>query len=55
MEAAATHLRDYLDGLTVERGLSHNTLAAYDSDLRQFIDFLDEMGIADLRIAMLRT
>ncbi|MBI5834561.1 MAG: site-specific tyrosine recombinase XerD [Armatimonadetes bacterium] len=55
MEAAATHLRDYLDGLTVERGLSHNTLAAYDSDLRQFLDFLAEMGLEDLAQVDLET
>ena len=32
---------EYLVSLRVERGLSKNTLAAYERDLRQYLDFLD--------------
>ena len=38
----------YLDHLTVERGLSTNTLAAYRRDLARYLDFLAEEGIEDL-------
>ena len=35
----------YLDHLTVERGLSANTLAAYRRDLRRYVDFCAMRGI----------
>lgn len=35
----------FLNYMTVERGVSPNTQAAYRSDLRQFLDFLDECRI----------
>lgn len=34
----------FLDHLTVERGLSRNTLLAYRRDLQRYIDFLDVSG-----------
>lgn len=34
----------YLDHLTVERGLSANTLAAYGRDLRRYLAFLESTG-----------
>jgi integrase/recombinase XerD len=37
----------YLDHLTVERGLSANTLGAYRRDLRRYVDFLTQAGITD--------
>lgn len=37
----------FLDHLRVERGLAHNTLAAYRRDLRLYARYLDEVGIAD--------
>jgi integrase/recombinase XerD len=39
----------YIDHLTVERGLSPNTLASYRRDLRRYVDHLDGAGRDDLR------
>lgn len=50
MEAAQQRMIEYLDSLAVERGLSANTLEAYDSDLRQFLEFLTELGVSDLAL-----
>ena len=36
------HLDFYLNYLTVEKGLSKNTLEAYAHDLRTFIEYLEE-------------
>ncbi|MFT4286899.1 site-specific tyrosine recombinase XerD [Nocardioides sp.] len=41
-------VRTYLDHLSVERGLSANTLAAYRRDLSRYLDFLATEGIEDL-------
>ncbi|MGN9811492.1 site-specific tyrosine recombinase XerD [Micromonospora sp. BQ11] len=41
-------VRGYLDHLTVERGLSTNTLASYRRDLDRYVTTLAEAGIADL-------
>jgi integrase/recombinase XerD len=41
-------LRTYLDHLAVERGLAANTLTSYRRDLRRYVEFLDERGLADL-------
>lgn len=38
-------IRDYLQHMSVERGLSANTLAAYRRDLRRYALFLDSLGI----------
>ncbi len=35
-------LKDFLDYLAVERGLSENTLLAYRNDLGKYVDFLDK-------------
>lgn len=40
--SATDRLEEYLSALTVERGLRPNTLAAYRSDLRHYLDFLEE-------------
>ena len=37
-------VRGYLDHLTVERGLTPNTLASYQRDLRRYVEFLRERG-----------
>ncbi len=37
----------FLNYMTVERGVSPNTQAAYRSDLKQFLDFLDEYRVRD--------
>lgn len=42
----ADWLEDYLDHLSVERGLSLNTVAAYRRDLRRYVDHLRARGIA---------
>ena len=34
----------FFDYLTVEKGLSQNTLDSYGRDVRRFLDFLDESG-----------
>lgn len=39
------YLSNYIDYLTMERGLSSNTEMAYRTDLLEFIDFLDENSI----------
>jgi integrase/recombinase XerD len=38
----------WLDHLTVERGVAINTLAAYRRDLRRYVSFCAEAGVADL-------
>ena len=38
----------YLDHLTVERGLSANTISAYRRDLRRYAEFLDAAGVRGL-------
>ncbi|MHA7239068.1 site-specific tyrosine recombinase XerD [Arthrobacter sp. TMS1-12-1] len=40
-------VRDYLQHMSVERGLSANTLAAYRRDLRRYEAFLAARGVAD--------
>ena len=40
-------VQTYLDHLTVERGMSRNTVAAYGRDLRRYADYLAELGITD--------
>jgi integrase/recombinase XerD len=37
----------YLEHLTVERGLSRNTLVAYRRDLARYVAYLSERGVAD--------
>ncbi|ADD44074.1 tyrosine recombinase XerD [Stackebrandtia nassauensis DSM 44728] len=38
-------VRDYLDHVTVERGHSANTIAAYRRDLGRYLDWLSETGL----------
>ncbi|MDQ4085597.1 MAG: site-specific tyrosine recombinase XerD [Actinomycetota bacterium] len=35
----------YLDHLSVERGLAHNTVSSYRRDLRRYVDFLSAAGV----------
>jgi integrase/recombinase XerD len=41
-------LEHFIDYLTVECGLSSNTIDAYRNDIQKFIAFCDEHGIAEL-------
>jgi integrase/recombinase XerD len=43
-------LDGYLRHLTIERGLSKNTIAAYKNDLGKYLDFLDSKGIDVLTV-----
>lgn len=45
--AIATHITSFLDHVAAERGFSSNTAGAYRNDLRQFMGFLAERGVAD--------
>jgi integrase/recombinase XerD len=40
-------VRTYLDHLTVERGLADNTLKSYRRDLRRYLGYLGQRGVAD--------
>lgn len=42
-------IREYLNHLTVERGLSKNTISAYNRDLERFFTFLDVQKVDPLR------
>ncbi|MFA6321168.1 MAG: site-specific tyrosine recombinase XerD [Candidatus Omnitrophota bacterium] len=41
-------LEEFLNYLTVERGLSKNTIAAYGTDLEHFINRMEKIGITDI-------
>jgi integrase/recombinase XerD len=40
-------IQTYLDHLTVERGMSRHTVAAYRRDLHRYADYLAELGVED--------
>ena len=42
------HLRQFIDHLAVERGLSRNTLEAYERDVTGYLEFLAERGATSL-------
>jgi integrase/recombinase XerD len=46
--ALDTQLQGYLDHLTIERGVSANTLSSYRRDLRRYSKHLADRGIQDL-------
>ena len=46
MRELQAYLDEFLNTLTVERGVADNTIAAYSRDLRRYLTFLDEQGIA---------
>jgi integrase/recombinase XerD len=48
--ALEPQVHDYLRHLTIERGLSANTLAAYARDLKRYTDWLDAQGVTDARL-----
>src|SRR6186997_610842 len=41
-------VRTYLDHLAVERGLADNTLKSYRRDLRRYVAWLADQGVAGL-------
>lgn len=41
MSGAGAGVEEYLASLAIERGLSPNTVAAYERDLRQYVEFLN--------------
>jgi integrase/recombinase XerD len=41
------HIQRFLDYISVERGLSSNTVASYGRDLSQFASFLDKRGLTE--------
>ena len=41
-------LENFLDYISLERGLSINTRKAYADDLRQFLSYLDQKGVTSL-------
>jgi integrase/recombinase XerD len=47
MSVVASQIDRFIDHLTVERGLSPNTIAAYRRDLRRYARFLERREIAD--------
>jgi integrase/recombinase XerD len=47
--ALEPQVHDYLRHLTIERGLSVNTLAAYTRDLNRYTEWLDAQGVTDAR------
>ena len=47
MADLALAVRTYLDHLTVERGMSPHTVAAYRRDLHRYVDYLAELDVTD--------
>lgn len=45
-----SHLENFLDYITLERGLSINTRKAYTDDLVQFLEFLEKKGVKSIEI-----
>src|SRR5437867_1545940 len=45
----STQIERFLDHLSVERGLSGNTIAAYRRDLARYASFLSSRGVRDAR------
>ncbi len=44
-----THLHDYLTMLRVERNLAINTIDAYKRDLKNYIKYLEDFGLTDVK------
>ena len=47
-ETISHHISDYLNYLEIERGLSKNTILAYENDLVALFDFFSEQKIENL-------
>ncbi len=43
-------LQEFLDYLRIERGLSENTLDAYQRDVREYLDFLNNANVGSLQV-----
>ncbi len=46
MEQALAIISDYLNHLTIERGLANNTISAYNLDLNQFVRYIAQKNIS---------
>lgn len=46
MEQELSYISDYLNHLLIERGLSDNTIAAYETDLNQFYTYLRDRDLS---------
>lgn len=53
--SATSHLEPFLQYLRAECGLSANTLQAYGTDLRQFLEWLEERGLRSAAAVDLKT
>ena len=47
MKTLAQLVDDYLRHLSIERGLSKNTIAAYRRDLSSYLGYLEKQGVHD--------
>ena len=46
-EILSRYVQDFIGYLSVEKGLAKNSLLAYESDLKKYIEFLDQKNITD--------
>src|SRR3989338_7155662 len=51
MEESDILLDEFLNFLTVEKGLSKNTIEAYNRDIIKYLSFLDDKGVSPLNAA----
>ena len=43
------YVDDFIDFLSIEKGLAENTLLAYRRDLTKYVRYLDEMGFKQIQ------
>ena len=47
-----TLLKEFLDHLRIDRGLSENTLDAYKRDIREYLDFIKKVGLDSAQVGL---